>query len=63
MRRVRLGRLASGTHGGALTRVMAAGLLSAGSAAVAQEQATATEASAAGPLQEITVTATRRAKA
>jgi hypothetical protein len=42
---------------------MAAGLLSAGSAAVAQEQATATEASAAGPLQEITVTATRRAKA
>jgi outer membrane receptor protein involved in Fe transport len=41
---------------------MAAVLLSAGSAAVAQEQATATEASAAGPLQEITVTATRRSE-
>ena len=49
MRRVRLGRLAIGTQGGVLTWVMAAVLLSAGSAAVAQEEATATEASCGGP--------------
>ena len=62
MRRVRLRQLAIGTQGGALPWVMAAVLVSAGSAAVAQEEATATEASAAGPLQEVTVTATRRAE-
>src|SRR5580765_4171429 len=62
MRRVRLGRSVIGTQGGALTWVIAAVLLSAGSAAVAQEEATATEAAAAGPLQEVTVTATRRAE-
>ena len=62
MRRVRLGRLVIGTQGGALTWVIAAVLLSAGSAAVAQDEATATEAAAAGPLQEVTVTATRRAE-
>src|SRR6476661_11145132 len=62
MGRVRLGRLVIGTQGGALTWVIAAVLLSAGTAAVAQEEATATEAAAAGPLQEVTVTATRRAE-
>ena len=62
MRRVRLGRMVIGTQDGALSWVMAAVLLSAGSAAVAQEEATATEAAAAGPLQEVTVTATRRAE-